>query len=72
VRRYWTRQLGLVSSNVTPLQLDNENDVVKIKVCQIVHDLDGNLLADEIIYHFFYMEDEKIARFEIGKKHFGE
>jgi len=66
VRQYWERQFGLISSNVTPLQIDKENDVVKISVHQVVHDLDGNLLADEMVDHFFEMKDGKIARFDIG------
>jgi hypothetical protein len=69
VRQYWTRQFGLVSSNVTPFQIDNESGVVKIKVHQVVHDLNGNLLADEMVVHFFHLRDGKIARFDIGDKH---
>lgn len=49
VRAYWTRQFGLVSSNVMPLKIGEENNVVKIKVRQIVHDVNGNLLADDIV-----------------------
>jgi hypothetical protein len=66
VREYWTRQFGLVSSNVIPLQIDEENDVVKIKVHQIVHDINGNLLSDDIVYHYFTLKNGKIARFDIG------
>jgi hypothetical protein len=69
VRQYWIRQFGLISSNVEPLQIDDENSVVKIKVHQVVHDLNGNLLADEMAEHRFYLEDGKIARFEIGDKY---
>jgi ketosteroid isomerase-like protein len=68
VRRYWIRQFTMVSSKVTPVQIDDENDVVKIRVHQVVHDLNGNLLADEMVEHFFYMRDGKIARFDIGDK----
>ena len=68
VREYWTRQFGLISSNVMPLEIANENSMVKIKVHQVVHDLNGNLLADEIVYHFFTLRDEKIARFNIDDK----
>ncbi|MEP6596224.1 MAG: hypothetical protein ABJA71_09765 [Ginsengibacter sp.] len=68
VRQYWIRQFGLINSNVTPVQIDDENGVAKIKVHQVVHDLKGNLLADEIVTHFFYLRNEKIARFDIGDK----
>src|SRR6266496_981369 len=32
VRDYWTRQFTIISSNVTPLEIDTENEVVKIKL----------------------------------------
>src|SRR5580765_6917076 len=68
VRQYWVREFGIVNSNVAPLQIDEKKGVVQIKVHQVVHDLSGSLLADEIVSHFFYLEDGKIARFEIGDK----
>jgi hypothetical protein len=68
VRAYWTRQFSLVSSNVTPLVINNNSNVVKIKVHQVVHDVNGNLLPDEIVYHLFTLKDGKIARFDIGDK----
>jgi hypothetical protein len=68
VRDYWTRQLTIISGNVTPLEIDTENEVVKIKVHQVVHDLNGKLLADEFVYHFFHLKDNKIAEFDIGEK----
>jgi hypothetical protein len=68
VKEYWTRQFALVSSNVTPLKIQASNDVVKIKVHQVVHDLDGKLLADETVWHIFHMLHDKIALFVIGEK----
>ena len=68
VRTYWTKQFSLVSSKVTPLQIDDKSNVVKIKVHQVVHDVNGNLLADEIVYHLFTLKDGTIARFDIGDK----
>ena len=68
VRDYWTRQFTMVSSNVTPLEIETENGISKIKVHQVVHDLNGNLLADEFVYHFFLIRENKIALFEISEK----
>lgn len=68
VREYWTRQFSMVSSNVTPLKVEEENGVVKVQVHQVVHDLDNNLLADEIVEHFFHLSANKIAEFHIGEK----
>jgi hypothetical protein len=68
VREYWTRQFTLVSSNVTPLEINMENGIVKIKVHQVVHDLNGKLLADETVFHIFHLMDNKIREFNIGEK----
>ena len=68
VKEYWTRQFTMVSSHVTPLEIDIENEVVKIKVHQVVHDLKGKLLAAEFVYHLFHFKDNKIAAFDIGEK----
>lgn len=68
VKEYWTRQFTMISSKVTPLKIDTENEVVKINVHQVVHDLNGKLLADEFVYHFFHLKDGKVAEFHIGDK----
>lgn len=68
VKDYWTRQFRLISSNVTPISIEQENEVVKIKVHQVVHDLDKNLLADEFFYHLFRLTGDKISEFDIGEK----
>ncbi len=57
VRAYWTRQFTLVNSNVTPLEIDEENNVAKIKVHQVVYDVNDNLLSDDIVYHYFTLKD---------------
>jgi hypothetical protein len=68
VKDYWTRQFTMVRSNVSPLEIEAGNDIVKIKVHQVVHDLNGNLLADELVDHFFHLRENKIAVFKIGEK----
>lgn len=68
VRVYWTRQFALISSKVSPLEISEDNGVIKIKVKQVVHDLDGKLLADETVYHIFHLRDGKIAQFDIGER----
>ena len=68
VREYWTRQFAMVSAKVTPLEIGEENGMIKIKVHQVVHDLNRELLADETVYHFFKLRDNKIAEFNIGEK----
>jgi hypothetical protein len=67
VREYWTRQFKLVSSKVTPMDVSESNGKIIIKVHQVVHDLDGKLLADETVKHIFKMDRDKIAQFDIEK-----
>ena len=68
VREYWIRQFKMISSNVTPIKISEENGVVTIRVHQVVHDLEGKLLADEIVLHYFHMRDNNIAEFDIEEK----
>jgi ketosteroid isomerase-like protein len=68
VKEYWTRQFTMISSKVTPIEFEVQNGIVKIKVHQVVHDRDGNLLADEVVYHLFHVVEDKIAQFDIGEK----
>ena len=65
VRAYWKKQFEIVSSNVTPLEIIEENGIIKIKVWQVVHDVNGNLLSDNIVYHLFALKKGKITRFDI-------
>ena len=68
VQNYWKRQFTIVSSNVTPLEITEKDGVVKIKVRQVVHHLNGKMLADEIVYDYFHLKENKIEKFLIGEK----
>ncbi len=68
VKEYWLRQFQLVSSEVTPESITTEGGAVKIKVHQVVHDVNGQLLADEYVDHFFELDNNKVAVFRIGEK----
>jgi hypothetical protein len=68
VREYWTRQFTMMSAKVNPLEIEEINGIIKIKVHQVVHDLNNNLLADETVFHFFKLRDNKIMEFDIGEK----
>ncbi|MDH7460244.1 nuclear transport factor 2 family protein [Chitinophagaceae bacterium 26-R-25] len=65
VREYWTRQFEVISSNVKPLTIEVESGVVKVHVHQVVHDMNGALLADQLRDHFFRLKDDKIIEFGI-------
>ncbi|SRR5258708_26314216 len=66
VREYWTRQFALVSSRVSPMEIRNNGDKISIKVHQVVHDLDGKLIADQTVTHIFTLNNDEISHFEIG------
>lgn len=68
VREYWTRQFTMVNAQVTPVTVKQEHGMVIIKVRQVVHDLDDNLLVDEFVQHIFHLDNNKISAFHIGGK----
>jgi hypothetical protein len=66
VKEYWLRQFTMISPTVTPLKIDHVGDTVTIDVHQVVHDLEGNLLADDKVKHIFTLKDGKVSEFHIG------
>ena len=66
VRSYWTRQWAMVNPRVEPIGFSNgpEGEVI-VEVHQMVYDLDGNLLQDQMVGHIFRIEDGLIRRFDI-------
>ena len=66
VRSYWTRQWAMVNPHVEPVGFSNgpAGEVI-VEVHQVVHDLDGKLLADQMVGHIFRVEDGLIRRFDI-------
>jgi hypothetical protein len=65
VRSYWRKQFEQMQSRVKPLKIETDRDIVKIKVHQVVHDLEGKLLSDTIIDHVFHMQNGQVAEFDI-------
>jgi ketosteroid isomerase-like protein len=68
VRQYWTRQWGLIDPYVEPVRfhLDGSGRVV-VGVHQVVHDLAGKVLVDQMIEHIYTIENGLIRRMEIHK-----
>ncbi|HEX4004661.1 MAG TPA: nuclear transport factor 2 family protein [Acidobacteriaceae bacterium] len=66
VRAYWTRQWAMVDPRVEPVAFARgpEGEVI-VEVHQVVRDLRGNLLADQMVGHIFRLEDALIRRFDI-------
>ncbi len=67
VRSYWNRQWAVIDPHVDPVEIPSNNKgKVVVKVHQVVHDRDGNLLANRIVLHVFEVRNGLIQRFDIG------
>lgn len=62
---YWTRQWRQIDPRVEPQGFSGEDDEVVVEVRQVVRDLDGHLIADRVVRHFFRFEGELVKVFEI-------
>jgi hypothetical protein len=66
VRGYWTRQWAMINPRVEPVAFSrgSEGEIV-VEVHQVVRDLNGNLVADQMVGHVFRIENGLIKRFDI-------
>lgn len=66
MRDYWTRQWSLIAPHVEPtgFQPDESGQVV-VNVHQVVCDLDGNLIVDQMVQHVYTIENSLIRRMDI-------
>ena len=66
VRDYWTRQWAMINPHVEPTAFSTGPDgEVIVEVHQVVHDLDGKLLMDQMVGHIFRIENGRVRRFDI-------
>lgn len=66
VRSYWTRQWAMVDPHVTPVAFSTIPDgQVVVEVHQIVRNLQGDVLVDQMVGHIFRIENGLIKRFDI-------
>lgn len=68
VRAYWTRQWGMLDPHVEPVRVDEDaigNTVVDVH--QVVRDLSGHILKDEIVQHVYSFRGDLIERMDIRK-----
>jgi hypothetical protein len=67
VRAYWKRQWEAWDPHVEPVSMQRDaagNWVVEVH--QVVRDLSGNLLADQMVQHVYTIGDGLIERMEIA------
>jgi len=66
VRSYWTRQWAIVDPHVEPVGFTATPDgKVVVEVHQIVRDLQGHILVDQMVGHIFRFENGLVKRFDI-------
>ena len=66
VRSYWTRQWAMIDPHVEPVEfsIGSEGKIV-VEVHQIVRDLEGDVLADQMVGHIFQIENGLVRQFDI-------
>ncbi len=66
VRAYWTRQWAAIDPQVDPVKMlrDEAGDWV-VEVHQVVRDMSGKTLADQMVQHVYTIKDGLIERMDI-------
>lgn len=66
LRAYWTRQWATIDPRVTPVRVTNDaRGRALVDVHQVVRDLTGTVIVDQMIRHVYELRDGKVARMEI-------
>jgi hypothetical protein len=66
VRAYWTRQWQTLNPRVDPTAFSTGPDgEVVVEVHQVVHDMAGALLVDQMVGHIFRFKNGLVSRFDI-------
>jgi hypothetical protein len=67
IRAYWTRQWGEFDGHVEPLAMTEEDGgKTRVRVHQLVKNLQGNVLSDSEVFHIFTMSGGLIAAMHLG------
>jgi hypothetical protein len=68
VRSYWERQWAMIDSHVEPLRFSRDpGDRTTVEVHQVVRDLAGKIVSDQIVQHVYTIQDNLIQRMDITK-----
>jgi hypothetical protein len=66
VRNYWTRQWQQIDPHVEPQRFEtDETGRTVLDVHQVVRDLSGSLLLDQMVQHIYTIENGLIRKMEI-------
>ena len=67
VRAYWTRQWAAFDPHVDPLAIaDEDGGKIRVRVHQLVKNLQGEVLADSEVLHVFTVNTGLIAAMDLG------
>ncbi len=67
VREYWQRQFAIIDPNVEPMSIDRDADGrFRVRVHQTVRDLEGKLVLDTEVRHFYTINTSFIERMDIN------
>jgi hypothetical protein len=67
IRAYWTRQWGEFDGQVEPLAIfEEDGGKVRVRVHQLVKNLQGEVLSDSEVLHVFTMNGGLIAAMHLG------
>jgi len=70
IRSYWKRQWAEFDPHVEPIEVnEHEAGKIHVKVHQLVKDLKGDLLSDQMVLHVFGIEDGLITRMDVHESH---
>lgn len=66
VRAYWTRQWSMIDPRVEPVSMmDDEAGNTVVDVHQVIRDLSGKILKEQIVQHVYSFRDGLIERMDI-------
>lgn len=68
IRAYWTRQWAEFDPRVEPVSISDSSPFTsEVKVHQLVRNLQGELLSDQMLLHTYTFRDGLIERMELGE-----
>ena len=68
VREYWTRQWAMIDPHVDPVEMaPDEQGRIVVDVHQVVRELSGKLLMDQMVQHIYTIRDGLIERMDIAE-----
>lgn len=67
IRAYWTRQWAEFDPHVEPLAItEGDGGKIRVRVHQVVRNLQGDVLSDSEILHIFTVNNGLIAAMDLG------